>query len=63
MPNPERSSNRKAEELASASSNFQEQNCHYLDLGPTANEKKTSDDDELVVLENKSTAHNLNETS
>src|SRR6218665_1137895 len=33
-------------------------------VGPTVNEKKTNDDDELVVLENKiSTAHNLNETS
>jgi len=34
---------------------------------PTVNEKKTNDDDELVVgrglLENKSTAHNFNETS
>src|SRR6218665_2268898 len=29
----------------------------------TVNEKKTNDDDEIVVLENKSTAHNLNETS
>jgi len=30
-----------------------------LDLGPTVTEKKTNDDDELVVglLENKSTAH------
>ena len=36
-----------------------------MDLGPTVNEKKTNDEDELVVglLENKSTAHNLNETS
>jgi len=36
-----------------------------LDLGSTVNEKKTNDDDELVglVLENKSRAYNLNETS
>jgi len=34
-----------------------------LNVGPTVNEKKTNDDDEIVVLENKSTAHNLNETS
>ena len=38
-------------------------NCHHL--GPTVNEKKTNNDNELVglVLENKTTAHNLNETS
>src|SRR6218665_1949904 len=38
-------------------------NCHHL--RPTVNEKKTNDDYELVglVLEKKSTAHNLNETS
>ena len=47
MSNTERrpSSILKVEELASASS--KSKNCHHLDLGPTANEKKTSDDDEL----------------
>ena len=34
MPNPERSSKRKAEELASASSKVKK-TYHHLDLGPT----------------------------
>jgi len=48
MSNAERrpSSILKAKELGSASS--KSKNCHHLDLGPTVNEKKTSDDDELV---------------
>jgi len=44
MSNPERSSKRKAEEVASASS--KNKNCHHLDLGPAVNEKKTNDDDD-----------------
>ena len=44
MSNPKCSSKRKAEELASAYS--KSKNCHHL--GPTVNEKKTNDDDELV---------------
>src|SRR6218665_429661 len=63
MSNPECSSKGIAEKLTSASS--KSKNCHDLDLGPTVTEKKTNDDDELVVglSENKSTAHILNETS
>src|SRR6218665_4187241 len=57
MSNPKCSSKRKAEELASAYSRAK--NCHHL--GPTVNEKKTNDDDELLEIKN--TAHNLNETS
>src|SRR6218665_4211731 len=67
MFNPECSSKGIAEKLTSASS--KSKNCHDLDLGPTITEKKTNDDDELVyiglvgLLENKSKAHILNESS
>ena len=51
MSNPERwvlfSSKRKAEELASASSQSKKLSSLILDLGPTVN-KKINDDDELV---------------
>jgi len=59
MLNPERSSKRKAKELAAASSKSK----NLSSFGFTVNEKKTNNDDELVVLENKSIAHNLNEIS
>ena len=52
MPNPERSSKRKAKELASASSNFKEQKTVIIwiqAVAYTVNEKKTNDDEELVV--------------
>jgi len=50
MPNPERSSKRKAKELASASSNFKEQKTVIIwiyAVAYTVNEKKTNDDEEL----------------
>ena len=63
MSNPECSSKGIAEKLTSASSKSKK--LSWFGLGPTVTEKKTNDDDELVVglSENKSTAHILNETS
>ena len=57
MPNSERRSKRKAEELAAASSKIKK----LSSCGFTINEKKTHNDDELVVLESESVAHNLND--